>query len=56
MHERYASVSPAQVVEAIWARWEADLGEWDLEGATANARAHELALSAVEQLLDENPG
>ncbi len=44
-------MSPEEIVEAIWACWEKDLGDWDLEGSVANAQARRLAVEAVAEML-----
>lgn len=55
MPEQYASGSAVQIVEAIWDRWDKALASWDLESATVNQEARELAVRAVQAALDENP-
>jgi hypothetical protein len=49
-------VTAEEIVEAIWQRWERDLGDWELEGATANRKAKRLAVDEVAGLLAAETG
>ncbi len=44
-------MSPEEIVEAIWAYWAEHLGDWDLEGSTANLRARRLAYEVLAEAL-----
>jgi hypothetical protein len=61
--ERYCSISPRMIWDAIEAAWDAGLlgwnGEtpdWDLRAAGTCVKAKDLALGAIAKAIEEHPG
>jgi hypothetical protein len=61
--ERYCSISPRKIWDAVEAAWNDGLKDWDgktpswdLDSAGRYVRARQLALDAIAKAIEENPG